>query len=208
MNLTKIHSITKKILVAFLGGFLLLFILFHASANLLILREDDGAWYSAFCHFMGTNYIVKVFELLLFLTLIFHIIITLWLAYTNYKARGTVRYHERSRTKTHSGSKLMAWTGALILCLLVVHFFHFYFVKMDIVEGQYMVEQKEFNEQAVKNPQVQSVLQMAQMFKASPAEIAKQDSSMTQLVPFFAFVDKVYTSNMLSEDGKWIKGIT
>ena len=65
MNLPKIHSISKKICVALLGGFLLIFILFHASANLLVLRHDDGAWYSAFCHFMGTNYIVKVSQLLL-----------------------------------------------------------------------------------------------------------------------------------------------
>ena len=60
MNLPKIHSISKKICVALLGGFLLIFLLFHASANLLVLRHDDGAWYSAFCHFMGSNYIVKV----------------------------------------------------------------------------------------------------------------------------------------------------
>ena len=61
MNLPKIHSITKKILVALVGGFLLVFLLFHMTANLFVLRHDDGAWYSAFCHFMGTNWIVKIF---------------------------------------------------------------------------------------------------------------------------------------------------
>ena len=43
MNLPRIHSITKKICVALLGGFLLIFLLFHACANLCILRHDDGA---------------------------------------------------------------------------------------------------------------------------------------------------------------------
>ena len=61
MNLPKIHSISKKICVALLGGFLLIFLLFHAGANMFILRHDDGAWYNAFCHFMGTNWIVKAF---------------------------------------------------------------------------------------------------------------------------------------------------
>ena len=65
MNLPKIHSISKKILVALLGAFLCVFLLFHASANLCILRNDGGAWYNAFCDFMGTNYIIKAFEIIL-----------------------------------------------------------------------------------------------------------------------------------------------
>ena len=52
MNLPKIHSISKKILVALLGAFLSVFLLFHASANLCILRNDGGEWYNAFCDFM------------------------------------------------------------------------------------------------------------------------------------------------------------
>ena len=41
MDLPKIHSITKKLLVALVGAFLLLFLLFHMTANLFILRHDD-----------------------------------------------------------------------------------------------------------------------------------------------------------------------
>ena len=77
MELPKIHYITKKIMVALLGGFLLLFLLFHASANMLILRHDEGAWYSAFCHFMGTNWIVKVFEIVLLGAIALHVLFTL-----------------------------------------------------------------------------------------------------------------------------------
>ena len=44
MDLPKIHSITKKIFVALVGGFLLMFLLFHMTANLFILRHDDGQW--------------------------------------------------------------------------------------------------------------------------------------------------------------------
>ena len=139
MELPKIHSITKKIMVALLGGFLLLFLLFHATANLFILRHDDGAWYSAFCHFMGTNWIVKVFEIVLLGAIALHVLFTLWLALTNRLAR-PVRYHEQQKSKTHTTSKLMVWTGILIFVCLILHFSDFYFVKLGLVKGEYMVK--------------------------------------------------------------------
>ena len=129
MELPKIHSITKKLLVALVGAFLLLFLLFHMTANLFILRHDDGAWYSAFCHFMGTNWVVKIFEIVLLGVIALHILLTLWLAVTNRQAR-PVRYHEASRSKTHGGSKLMVWTGILIFVCIGIHFYDFYFVKI------------------------------------------------------------------------------
>ena len=134
MNLPKIHSISKKILVGALGAFLSFFLLFHASANLLILRHDGGEWYNAFCHFMGTNYIVKIFELVLLGALLLHIALSLWLAITNRLARPK-GYHKPQRSKTHTGSKLQIWTGILLLAGLIAHFTDFYFVKLGLVDG-------------------------------------------------------------------------
>ena len=88
MNLPQIHSITKKICVALIGAFLLIFLLFHSCANLCILRNDGGAWYNAFCHFMGTNIFVKIFEVILLALFVFHICLTMWLWFTNHQARG------------------------------------------------------------------------------------------------------------------------
>ena len=134
MNLPKIHSISKKILVALLGAFLSIFLLFHASANLCILRNDGGAWYNAFCDFMGTNYVVKAFEIVLLATFVLHIALTLWIAVTNRMARPK-GYHKPQRSKTHVGSKLQVWTGILILACLFAHFMDFYFVKLGLVDG-------------------------------------------------------------------------
>lgn len=134
MNLPKIHSISKKVLVALLGAFLSIFLLFHASANLCILRNDGGAWYNAFCDFMGTNYVVKAFEIILFGALLLHIVLTLWLAVTNKIARPK-GYHRPQRTKTHTGSKLQVWTGILLLVGLIAHFTDFFFVKLGWVDG-------------------------------------------------------------------------
>lgn len=136
-KILKLSSISKKLVVALLGGFLLIFLLLHMSANLCILRHDDGIWYSDFCHFFGTNYVIKVMEIVLMAAVLFHVIITVWLAITNKMSR-PVAYHHTSRTKTHTGSKLMIWTGILIFVALGVHFCDFYFVKLGFVEGKYM----------------------------------------------------------------------
>ena len=134
MNLPKIHSISKKILVALLGAFLSVFLLFHASANLCILRDDGGAWYNAFCDFMGANYVVKVFEIMLLGAFVLHIALTLWLSVTNWMARPK-GYHKAQRSKTHTGSKLQVWTGILIIACLLLHFLDFFFVKLGWIDG-------------------------------------------------------------------------
>lgn len=179
MNLPKIHSITKKILVALVGGFLLIFLLFHMTANLFILRHDDGAWYSAFCHFMGTNWIVKIAEIGLLGFIALHILLTLWLAFTNRLAR-PVRYHKASRSKTHSTSKLMIWTGILIFVCLFLHFCDFYFVKLGFVKGEYMVK--------VEN------------IANSPN--AMNDEEIMMLT--YSAIDE----DRLSDDGKWIRHLS
>ncbi len=139
MNLPKIHSISKKILVGALGAFLSFFLLFHASANLLILRHDGGEWYNAFCHFMGTYVIVKVMEIGLLAALLLHVVLAIWLAVANKMARPK-GYHKPQRSKTHTGSKLQVWTGILIFACLLLHFTDFYFVKIGWVKGKYMAK--------------------------------------------------------------------
>ena len=134
MNIPKIQSISKKILVALLGAFLSIFLFFHAAANLCILRHDGGAWYNAFCDFMGTNYVIKVFEIILLGAFLLHMVLTIWIAFTNRMARPK-GYHKAQRSKTHTGSKLQVWTGILIFVCLLLHFMDFYFVKIGLVNG-------------------------------------------------------------------------
>ncbi len=218
MNLPKIHSITKKLFVALVGGFLLLFLLFHMTANLFILRHDDGTWYSAFCHFMGTNWVVKIFEIVLLGVIALHILLTMWLAFTNRLAR-PVRYHQASRSKTHPGSKLMIWTGILIFACLIIHFCDFYFVKIGLVKGDYMVEVEE-----LQNEDVNSILQYSAQSGMAPADVvASVENQMAmfadQMTPeqqaeMKGNLDKLHAAvpvaeliatGQRSEDGKWIR---
>ena len=223
MNLPKIHSISKKICVALLGGFLLIFILFHASANLLVLRHDDGAWYSAFCHFMGTNYIVKVFEVILIGFIALHICFTAWLWITNRLAR-PVRYHKAGKSKTHPGSKLMMWTGILIFAFLVMHFCQFYFVKLGWVKGEYMVKVEKLHDE-----EMMQWVELADQMELSLDEFLDQleeratsytdeneDTYETEAyiarlrgkAAVMDIINRAYTEGNITEDGKWIRHLT
>lgn len=219
MNLPKIHSITKKLLVALLGGFLLLFLLFHMTANLFILRHDDGAWYSAFCHFMGTNWVVKVFEVVLFVTLLCHAVLSLWLAITNRQAR-PVRYRQRSRTKTHPHSKLMMWTGILIAACLILHFFDFYFVKVGWVDAQYMVRTDSFvqdeydgmlQQLASQGLTGEDVIAEMEEYASSQnlsteeqSELDKNIQMIRDKMTLYDIMNRAVREHRVSADGQWI----
>lgn len=139
MKLVQFASITKKMALAAVAAFLVIFLPVHMGINLCLLRSDGGAWYSAACHFMGTNYIVKVFEVVLFGSILLHIVIALLLAIENKLAR-PVSYAIRPKAKTSFMSRYMVWTGMVIFCFLLLHMVNFYFVKLGFIEGAYMVK--------------------------------------------------------------------
>lgn len=232
MNLPKIHSITKKILVALVGAFLLLFLLFHATANLFVLRHDDGAWYSAFCHFMGSNWVVKIFEIILLGVIALHVLLTLWLQVTNRLAGVSSadnrffkrRYHQAQKSKTHKNSKLMMWTGILIFVCLIIHFCDFYFVKLGWVKGEYMVQTEK-----LQDPEMMELVQYSAQMQMSPAEVLDEleqqaslfaeengDASETQQfidrmrdkVAVMDIVERAYSENNFSQDKQWIRHLT
>lgn len=155
-KLIKISSITKKIFVALLGSFLLVFLLFHMAANLMILAKDGGQAYSAFCHFMSSNIFVKIAEIVLLVSFAMHALLSVWLWYCNRKLR-PVGYHMPSRTRTAKGSKLAIVSGSLLLVCLVFHFYDFYFVKKNIVKGTYMVKIDQLNNSTLISESLQDI---------------------------------------------------
>ena len=217
-KLLKLSSITKKVCVALLGLFLLLFLLVHASANLCILRGDGGTWYTDFCHFFGTNYVVKVFEIVLLACILFHICLTIYLQICNWASR-PVRYHHASKTKTHTGSKLMIWTGILIIAFLALHFCNFYFVKLGLCEGSYMVKTEELQKEMMtfgesekaQNAQAVFYAQNIQSEEEAQAFIEglKQRTDLTSeeqdALDYINFSDVVMAIN---PDGKFIHNLT
>lgn len=140
----KFSSITKKVWMSLLGIFLLAFLVVHLSINLCLLRDDGGEWFNAAAHFMGTNYVVKVFEVVLFGGFILHILLGIILQVQNWMSR-PVRYQVSNRSVTPFLSKYMIYTGGIVLVFLVIHFINFYFIKLGWVGNPNLTPEGEPN---------------------------------------------------------------
>ena len=131
-NWLQMSSISKKIYMAVAGLFLIVFLLVHLGINLCLLRDDQGEWFTAAATFMSTNYIVKVFEIFLFLGFILHIILGVIVQIQNWMARPT-RYKIEGYSHTSFFSKYMIHTGVIVFIFLAIHMTNFYFVKLGLV---------------------------------------------------------------------------
>ena len=125
-------SITKKITMACAGLFLVVFLLVHLGINLTLLRGDQGEWFNDASNFMGTNYVIKIFEIFLFGGFLIHLLLGVILTLKNWASR-PVGYYKPNGSKTSFFSKYMIWTGLIIFIFLAIHFMNFYFVKLGLV---------------------------------------------------------------------------
>ncbi len=119
-------SIGKKLLMSLAGIFLLTFLLVHLGINLLVIIFDDPMVYNKAAHFMGTNVLIKIFEIVLFGGLLLHMIYALILQVQNWIARPK-RYNKANYSNTSFFSKFMIHTAVIIMVFLVIHFIDFYF---------------------------------------------------------------------------------
>jgi succinate dehydrogenase / fumarate reductase cytochrome b subunit len=125
-----LSSISHKYIVALAGIFLMLFLVAHLSTNLLMLTGDREAFDKA-VEFLTTNPLMKVMEYALFAGFIIHILLGVTVYIKNLKAR-PVNYKMAQNSETSAFSKFMIHTGVIILVFLVIHFVHFFFVKLGL----------------------------------------------------------------------------
>lgn len=119
-------SIGKKLVVGLTGLFLVLFLVVHCFINGMIVFTDNGETFNHWASFMGTNWIVRVMEIGLFLGLILHIVQGLILWAQNRKAR-PIRYSvQRPPSNNRWYSRSMGLLGTLILMFLIIHLYHFW----------------------------------------------------------------------------------
>ena len=118
-------NIGQKFIVAITGIFLITFLIVHVSINTLLLVGEEA--FMPVAHFMGTNPVIRIMEVVLMAGLLGHIVTTLWL--TN-KSRGArkVSYKKTNHSKSSSFySRYMAVSGSLLLFFLILHFADFWF---------------------------------------------------------------------------------
>jgi succinate dehydrogenase / fumarate reductase cytochrome b subunit len=119
-------SIGKKLMMALAGLFLVTFLLVHLGINLTLILFEDPRIFNIAAHFMATNFLIKVFEIVLFGGILLHIIYGLILQLLNWIAR-PVRYKVNNPAQTSFFSKFMIHTAVIILVFMVIHLFDFYF---------------------------------------------------------------------------------
>lgn len=137
-------SITKKVFMAFAGLFLITFLVVHLGINLFLLpfiKDDGGEWFRIAASFMANNWIIKVFEIVLFGGFILHIILGLIVQVQNWMARPD-RYKVEGYSHTSFFSKFMIHTGVIIFIFIAIHLTNFYFIRLGWVSPPGGIEDK------------------------------------------------------------------
>ncbi len=125
-------------MMAGLGLFLIIFLLVHLGINLLLIIFESRDPFNIAAHFMGTNIIIKVFEIVLFGGFLLHIIYGLIVQVQNWISR-PIGYAKANHSQTSFFSKYMIHTAIVIGVFLVIHLFDFY-LKAKIFGGVPEVE--------------------------------------------------------------------
>jgi succinate dehydrogenase / fumarate reductase cytochrome b subunit len=108
------------------GLFLITFLLVHLGINSLLVFFDDPRYFNLAAHFMGTNLVIKVFEVILFGGFLLHIIYGIIVQVINWFSR-PVGYKKTYDSQTSYFSKFMIHTAIITLVFLAIHLSDFYF---------------------------------------------------------------------------------
>ncbi len=113
-------TIGRKLIMALTGLFLILFLTGHVSGNLLLFKNDGGEAFNIYAKFMTTNPAVKLLSYLTYISIIGHVIFSIWLAKVNKTAR-PIGYGVSTPPSTTISSRNMGILGTFILIFIVVH---------------------------------------------------------------------------------------
>lgn len=119
-------SVGRKVVVAVTGIFLVLFLVVHCAVNMAIFWHNPEETFNRAAHFMGTNPLIRLSEIILFAGLLLHIYQGLYLHCKN-RTRRSVRYAVSAGNKSSKWyTRSMGILGSLILIFLVVHLANFW----------------------------------------------------------------------------------
>ncbi len=125
-------SIGKKVIMSVTGLFLILFLTFHMSMNLVAIFSAEG--YNAICGFLGANWYALAGTAVIAAGAGLHILYALWLTYINRRARGNNNYKITSKPKeVEWASQNMLALGIIVVLGLCMHMWDFW-AKMQLNE--------------------------------------------------------------------------
>lgn len=125
-------SIGRKLVMSVTGLFLVIFLLFHATMNVVAIFSLDA--YNAVCEFLGANWYALAATAVLAGGFIVHLIFSIIITLYNRKARGNQRYAAVTRpAKVSWASKNMFVLGIIVVGFIGLHLWQFW-AKMQLVE--------------------------------------------------------------------------
>ncbi len=131
-------SIGRKFIQSISGLFLILFLLFHMSMNLVLLFNYETYNFLA-NDILGANWWAIVGTLVIALGFVVHILYAIILTLQNRKARGKDRYESKSKTAATWASKNMFVLGVFIFLFLILHLYQMWyqmqFKELFMIEG-------------------------------------------------------------------------
>ncbi|MEN8714966.1 MAG: succinate dehydrogenase cytochrome b subunit [Verrucomicrobiales bacterium] len=118
-------SIGKKLIVAVTGIILVGFLLAHMAGNLLIFQGRESINdYAYFLHHFLHGVGIWLFRVVLLGAFVLHIATTIALVRQNRAARAE-KYACEATVRASLSSKIMVWSGLVVLGFVIFHIFHF-----------------------------------------------------------------------------------
>ena len=122
-------SLAKKYWMALTGLFLCLFLTGHLLGNLQLLAgssTEAALKFNKYALFMTTNPAVKLLSYLTYISIVFHAIDGLMLAFQNKAARPVAYAMNKPQVNSSFASRNMAVLGTVILIFIVTHMTNFW----------------------------------------------------------------------------------
>ncbi|MCO4291246.1 succinate dehydrogenase cytochrome b subunit [Solitalea sp. MAHUQ-68] len=119
-------SLGRKFVMGITGIFLITFLIVHVGVNAMIFLDSSGELFNTAAHFMGTNWLIRSMEIVLFAGIILHIVQSIVLTRRNQAARPEGYAVSASAVNSKWYSRSMGLLGTLILMFLIVHLCHFW----------------------------------------------------------------------------------
>lgn len=142
-------SIGKKLVMAFTGIFLILFLIIHVSINACIFADvfdpaDNGEIFNRAAHFMAVTILIRIAEVGLFAGIILHIVQGYMLSAQNQSRRGKGYAVAMGNKGSKWYSRSMGLLGTLILMFLILHVSQFWWdsrISHNLAPAAYDAEQ-------------------------------------------------------------------
>jgi succinate dehydrogenase / fumarate reductase cytochrome b subunit len=119
-------SIGQKVVSAFTGLFLCVFLVVHLSGNLLLYKNDGGRAFDEYAAANASNWLVRSLEVVLFAGFLIHIVwgIRTWLLNRRARPQKYVVNHPSDNSSLFS--RVMLLSGSVVFFFLVVHLKNFW----------------------------------------------------------------------------------